>query len=608
MRKKTCKICNFQYEYNKDIITCPNCGIKVSRVKFSYDLIIVVVVSLLAILIPLFISGVDMIGRDTFNSKSEMIEHLDGWWYCDDEYTLLHITEDGQVYNDNGKQLISNVYFNYKKGVLELNEKKYELKNGKLILEKEKYNGKKYEVEFLKKEVKDLVGKTLGDGEFEYYVQSDGLSIKAPDTIDESLLIIPSEYDGVPVIEMGFGAFSSGTFSSVNIPNSIKIIGYDAFQYCKNLKSISIGDNVVEIKSNAFEGCSNLSSVTLGDGIKEISYCAFKNCTSLNSISIPSGVEEIASSAFSGCSSLKSLILPNGLKNIGSSAFHPCVSLTSINIPNTVTTIGKNAFRGCSSLKTITIPKNVTSIGEYAFGGCDKLTISCEAGYQQSGWDSTWNSSNCPVLWGATSTNPGSTSATQIASSLLTVGKTFKLGKYEQDNDASNGMEDIEWIVLKKNDGEALLQSKYCLDTLTFSTTQSNLTWENSNVRTWLNNSFYNTAFNSIEKNIIINSRLLNEGDNPTYDNVFLLSKGETETYYSYKSARKAGYTQYAVNRGIYTNQFSDEKTTWYLRNIVNNASVLVGLQGEFAEWDTWYGDEYYTKAGIRPAIWVKTV
>lgn len=43
------------------------------------------------------------------------------------------------------------------------------------------------------------------------------------------------------------------------------------------------------------------------------------------------------------------------------------------------------------------------------------------------------------------------------------VGDIFKFGSYEQDNDTSNGKEDIEWLVLEVKDGKALLISKYAL-------------------------------------------------------------------------------------------------------------------------------------------------
>ena len=85
---------------------------------------------------------------------------------------------------------------------------------------------------------------------------------------------------------------------------------------------------------------------------------------------------------------------------IGDWAFHNCSSLTEIVIPDSVTTIGDWAFSYCSSLTEIVIPDSVTTIERGAFEDCSGLTIYCEAESKPSGWSSSWNSSNRPVVWG----------------------------------------------------------------------------------------------------------------------------------------------------------------------------------------------------------------
>ena len=69
----------------------------------------------------------------------------------------------------------------------------------------------------------------------------------------------------------------------------------------------------------------------------------------------------------------------------------------------------------------------------------------------------------------------------------------------------------IEWIILdeNENDNEMLLLSKKCLDTIEYikynfqddaEDTRRRLIWEFSDLREWLNDYFYNNAFNSVEK------------------------------------------------------------------------------------------------------------
>ncbi len=248
-------------------------------------------------------------------------------------------------------------------------------------------------------------------------------------------LVIPDSVTSIASL-----AFSGCTsLTSVTIPDSVTSISDDAFSGCYNLKAVYITDiakwcaigfydydsnplrhaknlylngelvtdlvipdGVTRIGYLAFSNCSSLTSVTIPDSVTRIVGSAFQNCSSLNSINIPDSVTYISDEAFMDCSSLSSLTIGNGVTSIGGSAFQNCSSLTSINIPDSVTSIGWRAFYGCTSLTSVIIPESVTRIGEYAFYGCSKLTIYAEAPAKFSGWNSDWNSSNRPVIWGYT--------------------------------------------------------------------------------------------------------------------------------------------------------------------------------------------------------------
>ena len=111
-----------------------------------------------------------------------------------------------------------------------------------------------------------------------------------------------------------------------------------------------IEDNAFD---NAFEDCTSLKSIEIPDSVKSIGYEAFSYCESLTGISIPNSLESIGDKAFLHCKSLKSIHIPDSVKIIGDWAFYGCRSLISISIPDSVKSIGKWAFCYCPSLKEV---------------------------------------------------------------------------------------------------------------------------------------------------------------------------------------------------------------------------------------------------------------
>ncbi|MBR2443803.1 MAG: leucine-rich repeat protein [Clostridia bacterium] len=235
--------------------------------------------------------------------------------------------------------------------------------------------------------------------------------------------------------------YNCDNLTSVTIPNSVTSIGEYAFSASGSLTSITIPDSVTSIDGYAFRHCTSLTSITIPNSVTSIGACAFEGCTSLTSITIPfvgatkdgtsnthfgyifgasshrnndvyvpsslkeviiTGGSTIGSFAFAGCTNLTSVTILNSVTSIGSFAFEDCTNLTSVTIPDSVTTIGNCAFTNCTSLTSITIPDSVTRIVVSAFYGCTSLTIYCEATSKPSGWDSGWNDSNRPVVWGYT--------------------------------------------------------------------------------------------------------------------------------------------------------------------------------------------------------------
>ena len=109
------------------------------------------------------------------------------------------------------------------------------------------------------------------------------------------------------VTSIGRNAFSQDNLTSVNIPNSVKIINSGAFAI-NNLTSLDLPDSITTIDNDAF--CRNqLTYVHLPNSITKISSESFAG-NNLTNITIPSSVTMIGTSAFVG-NKLTSVNIPN---------------------------------------------------------------------------------------------------------------------------------------------------------------------------------------------------------------------------------------------------------------------------------------------------------
>ena len=194
------------------------------------------------------------------------------------------------------------------------------------------------------------------------------------------------------------------------------------------------------------------------------------------------------------------------------------------------------------------------------------------------------------------------------------VGDTVKFGHYEQDNNSSNGKEEIEWIVLAKDGDRLLVISKYALDCQRYNSSYTYVTWETSSLREWMNGSFLNSAFDSGEQKLIQKSTVTADKNtsystspgNNTTDKVFLLSITEANKYFKSDDARKCAPTDYAKEQGVFTNSgySTGGKATcwWWLRSPGYDSDYVAYVYfGGYV----YYGDVSYDGIGVRPALWI---
>ena len=193
----------------------------------------------------------------------------------------------------------------------------------------------------------------------------------------------------------------------------------------------------------------------------------------------------------------------------------------------------------------------------------------------------------------------------------IKVGSHINFGAYEQDNNTSNGKEDVEWLVLEIKDGKALVISKYALDCKQYNTSHTDVTWETSTLRKWLNNDFLNSAFSADEKAMIPtvtvsadkNPYYSTNPGNATQDQVFLLSIKEANKYFSSDSARQCKPTVYAVANGVSVHS-SNGNCSWWLRSPgeIQREAAYVHYGGDVAEFGTIID---FDIDAVRPAMWI---
>lgn len=204
------------------------------------------------------------------------------------------------------------------------------------------------------------------------------------------------------------------------------------------------------------------------------------------------------------------------------------------------------------------------------------------------------------------------------------IGDTVLFGTYEQDNDASNGKEDIEWIILAKENEKVLMISKYALDCKKYNSSLEDITWEKCSLRTWMNESFLNEAFSYSEQEKILtinntedNSENDTNSDSEINDRVFLLSITEVEKYFDTDAKETlCSTTRYAKEQGVKLKKYSiisqserrpDAFTgsycAWWLRSLssVEKYAATITFSGRISPGAPVAKDNI----GVRPAMWI---
>lgn len=187
---------------------------------------------------------------------------------------------------------------------------------------------------------------------------------------DENKMVLPAQllsnitgYIKTVSIPEGYDRIENGAFSNenglsvlenVNLPKGLTLIGKNAFQDCKNIKSIELNEGLENIGESAFSG-TTLETVKFPSSLKIINDCAFANCHIYN-LKFNAGLKYIGNSAFalSNEHTEKVLEIPASVIYIGPYAFNfrqyqdvyfygekaPLMPLGSYKLDNNTTDLG----------------------------------------------------------------------------------------------------------------------------------------------------------------------------------------------------------------------------------------------------------------------------
>ena len=161
--------------------------------------------------------------------------------------------------------------------------------------------------------------------------------------------------------------------------------------------------------------------------------------------------------------------------------------------------------------------------------------------------------------------------------------------------------------MLSVNGDDAFVVADQNLDSKAYNETKTDVTWENSTIRSWLNgygelvnkdkksfiiDNFLDNAFSGAEQNAIKTTYVVNEdntdygtdGGNNTWDKVYLLAVSEAaNTSYGFDSkynvssrTREAKNTEYAKQCGAWTTTNSSflDNGNWWLRTPGGSACI----------------------------------
>ncbi len=514
-------------------------------------------------------------------------------------------------------------------------------------------------------------------GDYGYKVLDDGtVSITKYNGSDEEVAI-PSEIEGKKVTAIGYRSFSEeGSLfhylKKVIIPDTVTLIGEFAFIGCTELANIDIPNSVIYIDDDSFYGCTGLSNVIIPDNVTYIGWNSFYGCTGLTSVTMGKNVRVIYDSAFVGCTGLSSINIPSSVNEIGFHSigysydkeieeYKKIDGFTIYGYSDTIAEkyANENGFKFEVMADSAEINQSISSmsVGDtVTFGSYPQTDVTSELGSQlTAAAPSTdeWTSYNYYY--------DGKQSDYMKYCDLSYNGGRYRgvfFTEYRQKNwrwssspanQEENGYytgtvywfryDPLTWRILDPSTGYVICENTIdsqpfnneiyskveCYNDETYTHYANN--WEYSTIRSWLNKTFFVTAFSSSERSKILSTNLTtpaystsySEYDvGETFDCVFLPSYqdmlnslyGFSSNSSDYDINRKTYCSDYSRSQGLYAIlSYADGKEKCYnsiyrLRSAGNGSIISTKVCDGGNVYNYWnIPDVNDSNLGIRPAL-----